>query len=179
MEWPFIARAKSKLNGKRLKTLKQGFQFEKLDALITGGDTWKRSVSCVLDKIERMDEADMLRLRAILKTSTIEPYPKDHILIREGELFDGHVYLFLLGRLGIYRGDVFINYVVREGDVIGENALLTGQKRNATVIVEEPSALLKLEMERSDLVLLSLLSIASMYASMRRFRQTAQEAIRD
>lgn len=76
---------------------------------------------------------------------------RDQVLFREGELGDA---FFLIGR-GVVRA-LRADQVVAEfsaGGWFGEGALLTGEPRTATVVVEEDAVLYRLEKVRFDAVL--------------------------
>lgn len=91
---------------------------------------------------EGLDEA---ALGALSSKTVTRAYPKNTILISEGDLSDS-MYLILAGRVKVYAGDengheVLINSLGR-GDYFGELALLDEHPRSASVMTLEPSKMM-------------------------------------
>lgn len=85
------------------------------------------------------DTLDGEGLDHLAAESALAFFPKDTILMSEGE-FGGSMFAVVEGRVGVTLGDAGRRgHEVAElgpGEIVGEIALMTGQRRSATVVAE-------------------------------------------
>jgi len=82
--------------------------------------------------------------------------PAGHTLFRQGDDGDD-LYLVASGSLGVYQqrpsGDLRLLALIQAGETVGEMALISGERRSATVIAIRDSELLRLSREKFDRLL--------------------------
>ena len=123
-------------------------------------------------------------IRDLLGSMQVREYKADEAIIREGE--DGDA--FYIVRSGSARvvkesdGGKILNHL-RSGDTFGELALLTGQRRAASIITEEPSSVFRLEKRDFDRILTTstkfkdaLVNLASGYSAVSVGQDVGAEA---
>ena len=90
-----------------------------------------------------LDPSGLVAIAAITEE---RDFPAGHILTHEGR-HEGYFYLVISGIIRVDRGGETIN-VLRDGDFLGEIALLDGGPRTATATTESPSRLLVMTQQR-------------------------------
>ena len=91
---------------------------------------------------QRLEELHPELVSAVMANTIERPYDADSVLCREGDPPDG-MYLLETGRVLVQSltvdGAAVGLDVVDEGDVVGEQALLAGAARSATVVAVRPT----------------------------------------
>jgi CRP/FNR family cyclic AMP-dependent transcriptional regulator len=81
--------------------------------------------------------SDLLRLASHLPV--VEMQPGDEVVTQGGP--SGSVWILISGGLRVFKGDVAVNTISKEGAAIGEMSVLLGTDHEATVVATEPSSL--------------------------------------
>ena len=81
--------------------------------------------------------SDMLRLASHLPV--VEMRAGDEVVTTGGP--SGSVWILISGALQVFKGDVAVNTITKEGAIIGEMSVLLGTNHGATVVATEPSSL--------------------------------------
>jgi len=95
-----------------------------------------------LKNIPLFSELENAELKAIISNALIRHYPKNAIIINEGDTTDS-LYILLAGKVKAYLSDdtgrEIILSIQGAGDYIGELAIIDEQPRSASVMTMEPS----------------------------------------
>ena len=110
-----------------------------------------KTVTSILKKIplfEELNEQDHLE---IIKQITLEYFPKDHVIFKEGDQGDA-MYIIKRGMVNIFHEGAVDSEnknvtVLSDNDFFGEMALIEEKPRNATTKTIEESEIFKLNKE--------------------------------
>lgn len=81
-------------------------------------------------------------LSELLPLCTIQDYPAEKVLIKEGDPSDNRVFFMLEGEISIYMDGNFILGLKRAGDIFGEMGLISQEPRSATIKTDKPTTAL-------------------------------------
>ncbi len=116
---------------------------------LTSEDT--STITAILKKIPLMEELNEAEHQEIIKRITLEYYPKNYTIFKEGDQGDaffiikrGMIRVFHAGEAAVLDQEVAM---LSDNDFFGEMALIEDKPRNATVQTMEDSEVFKLKRE--------------------------------
>jgi CRP-like cAMP-binding protein len=78
-------------------------------------------------------------LRLSMHLPLVEIQPGEAVVAQGGP--SGGVWVLLSGALQVFKGDVVVNTITKEGAIVGEMSVLLGTDHGATVVATQPSTL--------------------------------------
>jgi len=88
-------------------------------------------------------------LRRLLRLSKIREFEHNEQIIEEGTQ-DPWIYFLLSGRVRVEKGGVFVTYLQKTGDIIGEMRMLDGRERSASVFADGTAVCLSVKTDADE-----------------------------